>query len=143
MKTQLKDAMKVAMKEKNRLALDTIRTLLSAIQYEEMQKGTEEIPETAILAIIKNEVKKRKEGIEFEEKAGRSEQVQALQTEIAVLENFLPTQLDGQALERILKEFKDQNSSANMGDAMKMLKDTYPSQYDGKEASSIAKSIFS
>lgn len=143
MKADLKDAMKVAMKEKNRVALDTIRSLLAAIQYEEMQKQTEELPENAILAIIKNEVKKRKEGLEFEQKAGRTEQIETLNAEVAVLEKFLPQQLDRAQLEDIFQKFKAGNESANMGEAMKMLKETYPSQYDGKEASSIAKDLFS
>ena len=140
-KEQLKADLKTAMKAKDKVSLVTIRAIMSAVQYEEMQKS-KDIEETQFLAILKNEVKKRKETIEFLEKEDRKAEIAENNAEIAIIENYLPTQLDNDKLKNILVEFKEQNESANMGTAMKFLKDTYPSQYDGKEASTLAKSIF-
>lgn len=143
MKQTLQTAMKESLKAKDKLALQTIRALLTAIQYAEMQKGSDSIPETECLAILQSEIKKRKESLEFEEKAGRQEQINDLLAEIKVIENFLPKQLSEAELRAALEGFKGSNADANMGTAMKYLKDSYPSQYDGKLASSLAKEIFS
>ena len=140
-KEQLKADLKTAMKAKDKVSLVTIRAIMSAVQYEEMQKS-KDIEEAQFLAILKNEVKKRKETIEFLEKEDRTEEIAENNAEIAIIENYLPTQLDNDKLKNILVEFKEQNESANMGTAMKFLKDSYPGQYDGKEASTIAKSVF-
>ena len=140
-KEQLKADLKTAMKAKDKVSLVTIRAIMSAVQYEEMQKS-KDIEETQFLAILKNEVKKRKETIEFLEKETRTEEIAENNAEISIIEKYLPAQLDNDKLKSILVEFKENNDGANMGTAMKFLKDSYPGQYDGKEASGLAKNIF-
>lgn len=140
MKAKLKDAMKSAMKAKEKLRLETIRATLSAIQYEEMQKGTEDLPDIAITAIIKNELKKRRESIEFSSQANRPEEVSKLEEEAKVLEEFLPKQLSAEDLEKTIIKLKAEGIS-NLGDLMKKLKTDYDGNYDGKLASEIAKRV--
>lgn len=142
MKTILKDALKSAMRAKNKIATETIRALLSEIQYEELQSGKPEIAESDCLTICQREVKKRKEAISFEEQANRTEEKMKLEAEIAVLEEFLPQMLSEERLESILEDFKSSNEGASMGLAMKHLKESYQGQYDGKVASQLAKQIF-
>jgi uncharacterized protein len=148
MKSKLQSAMKDAMRAKDKMALQTIRSILSAIQYAEMQyaeknKGSEVLPDIEIMSILQSEIKKRKESLEFEEKAARAEQIQELQAEIKTIESFLPQQLSEANLREKLQAFKANDTSANMSTAMKYLKDNFPSQYDGKLASTLAKEIFS
>jgi uncharacterized protein YqeY len=141
MKEELKAEMKVAMKARDRVRLDTIRSILSAIQYEEMQKGTEDLPADTIVAVLKNESKKRKESLEFSTQAGRTEEIEQLQVEIAVIDSFLPQQLSEAELEQIIKDLKTSEPDSNMGQIMKSLKDKYFGQYDGKLASDVAKRV--
>ena len=62
MKEQLKAALKEAMKARQQVKMDTIRGLLSALQYEEMQKSVESLPAEAAVAGLKSEWNKRKDG---------------------------------------------------------------------------------
>ena len=130
------------MKSKDKIRLETTRLILSALQYEEMQKKVDSLPEAAAVAVLQREIGRRKEEIEFAEKAGREELKQKLLQEIAVIEEFLPKQLSPGELEKIISDFKEQNPSANMGLAMKDLKDNFAGKYDGSLASQIAKRIF-
>lgn len=142
MKLKLQEAMKAAMKSKDKIRLDTIRGLLTAIQYEEIEKKIEPLPEDAILSVIQREVKKRREENDFAEKANRPDLVQNLKLEIAVLEGFLPAQLTAEQIEKFFSDYKSKTPGANMGAAMKAIKDTHAGQYDSKSASDIAKRVF-
>lgn len=142
MKTELQSAMKDAMRAKDKVRVEAIRTLLSAIQYEEMEKKVDALPSDAILAILQRELKKRKEEVEFAEKANRSDLKEKLAIEMALIESFLPKQLSTADLEKALQEMKASTPGLNMGTAMKMLKEKFPGQYDGKMASEIAKKVF-
>ncbi len=141
MKKKLKAELVNSLKEKNKLKAATIRAIMSAVQYEEMQKKTEDLPEQAVIAIIKNEKKKRLESIEFEVKAGRDEEKAKLEEEISILNVFLPEELSEEKLREIISEIVNSNPNCNMGLIMKELKSKYSGQYDGKLASSIAKEL--
>lgn len=142
MKESLKSALKEAMKARDQVRMDTIRSILSALQYEEMQKGVDDLPSDSAIAILKSELKKRREEYEFAEKAARAEAIEKLNKEISVIEGFLPSQLNAESLEKILGGLKAAEPGLNMGLAMKKLKDGYAGQYDGKMASEIAKKVF-
>ncbi len=141
MKTKLQSSLKEALKAKDKLRLETIRLCLSAIQYEEMQKGVDALPDTAVVEILQREIKKRKEELEFAEKAGRGEMKEKLDAETAIIETFLPRQLSEGDLEKIIGDFRAQDPAANMGVVMKHLKDSYAGQYDGKIASAVVKRV--
>jgi uncharacterized protein YqeY len=141
MKATLKEALKVAMKSQDRLRVETIRSLLSEIQYEEMNKSVEELTASDAVLVLQRELKKRQEAIGFEEQANRPEAKAKLQNEIAIIETFLPKQLGAEDLERIISEFKATTPNAALNGAMKLLKEKYAGQYDGKSASEIAKRI--
>jgi uncharacterized protein YqeY len=142
MKATLKEALKVSMKAQDRLRMETIRALLSEIQYEEMNKSISDLPPTECSVVLQREVKKRQEAIGFEEQAGRAEAKAKLTAEIAIIEEFLPKQMSAQELETALVEYKTANPGAQMGAAMKFLKERFAGQYDGKSASELAKKVF-
>lgn len=58
--------------------------------------------------------------------------------EVDILEAYLPTQMDEEAIARAISE----SGATNMGEAMKFLKATLNGQYDGKLASTVAKGMF-
>ena len=142
MKKQLQTEMKEAMKAKEKIRLNTIRSLISAIQYEEMQKGVEELKEDQYLAILKNEAKKRKEAIEYLEPNGESEDLTAARQELTIIESYLPEQFSEDRLKEVLEAYKTEQEGANMGQAMGYLKQNFAGKYDGKAASILAKEIF-
>ena len=135
LKARLQTAMKLSMKAKEREKFQTIRSVLSAIQYVEMEIG--EIDDQAIIVVLKTELKKRHEEIEFAEKAGRTEQIAPLNLEISVIEEFLPSQLSASDLQKFLSEQCSDRAGLTIGGVMKVLNESFPGQIDGKIASTI------
>lgn len=140
MKDHLKSELTAAMKAKDKVRLSTLRSLLSAFQYEEMNKGVDELPEETTLAILKNELKKRKESLEFAEKANRTEDIDELKREMVIIEAFLPKQLTEDEIRAIITTMKGANPELSLGDVMRHLKEEFAGCYDGKLASSIIRS---
>lgn len=140
-KQKLQEDMKTALKNKERTKLDTIRLILSAMQYEEMQKGIDELPDDAAMQVLQREAKKRKEELEFAVKAARKDLEEKLMTEVAVIEEYLPKQLTNDELEGIVKGLKDENPAANMGVLMKALQEKHGGRYNSKVASEIVKRV--
>lgn len=143
MKDQLKISLKEAMKAKDSAKMDTLRGLLSAIQYEEIQAGVNDLDPAGILTVIKRELKKKNEEIEFAKQANRADSLDKAKKELAILESLLPKQMDASQLEVEVKNLKVANPAANMGVMMKLLKEKFDGQYDGKLASEIVKKVLS
>jgi uncharacterized protein YqeY len=141
MKQQLKEELKTAMKAQDKVRLETIRAVLSEIQYEEMQKSVSDLSAQDCLSIVQREVKKRHEAIQFTEQANRPEAKEKLVAELSVLESFLPKQLSAGELERMIVEMKSSNPDLSLPLVMKHLKDNFSGQYDGKSASEVAKRV--
>jgi uncharacterized protein YqeY len=62
------------------------------------------------------------------------------ETELVILNGYLPSQLDETQLTSIVSEFLSNNEGASVGSIMGYLKKNYDGQYDGSIASSVAKS---
>lgn len=142
MKNRLQSELILAMKAKDRLRLDVIRAVISEIKYAEIEKATESLPKEDCLAIIQREIKKRKEELEFNQKAGRAELIEATNKELEILGSFMPIQFSSEQIEKELLDFKQNNAGAAMGLAMKFLKEKFAGQYDTRLASELAKKIF-
>jgi uncharacterized protein YqeY len=142
MKQKLKESLKIAMKAQDKLRMETIRALISEIQYEEMRAEKDELPTSECNIVLQREVKKRSEAIGFAESAKRLEERDKLQSEIKIIEEFLLKQLSAEELDKLLTDFKGSSQGAVLGTAMKFLKDQFAGQYDGKLASEIARRIF-
>jgi uncharacterized protein YqeY len=140
MKQKLQTALKDAMRARAQVKLDTIRALMSAIDYEEEQKGGE-LDEATSTEIVKRELKKRKEEMEYAEKAARTDQIASLKEEMAILEGFLPQQMSDLELETLITSMKTATPELNMGGLMKLLKEQHAGLYDAKKASELAKRI--
>lgn len=142
MKARIQEAVKSAMKNKDKVRLETARLVLSALQYEEMQKKVDVLPEAAAVSVLQREIGRFKEELEYAEKADRAEAKEKLISQIQIIEEFLPKQLTAAELETIITGLKASDPATNMGLAMKNLKENYAGQYDGATASQIAKKVF-
>lgn len=83
---------------------DALRLLLSALSHEEVAQGRAELDEAAFQAVVRREIKKRREAIEAFQKAGRPERVAEEEAQLHVLEAFLPRQLDEAEIEAVVRE---------------------------------------
>lgn len=70
-----------------------------------------------------------------------------LETEYSVYQGFLPTQMQEQdlqsAIDTIVKELRGASAKVDMGSVMKMLKERFDGQYDGRQASALIKTAVS
>ena len=124
-KTDLTDALRSAIKEKDDTSKNAIRLALSAIKLAETEKGIEknqELDDVKIFSILQKEIKIREETISEAEKAEREGMVGPLIKEIKVLKGFLPPELtDDELIEEISKVISDLNATSikQMGMVMK------------------------
>ena len=89
---QLTEAMKLAMKAKDSLRLSTIRMARTALKNAEIE-ARGELDEAAAIKVLSTLVKQRREAAEAY-RASRPELAEKEELEVAVLQEFLPAQLD-------------------------------------------------
>lgn len=102
LKQKLTDDMKSAMKAREMTRLGTIRMMLAAIKNVEIDKG--ELDDEGVIAVLKSERKKMRDALEQFEAAGRSETVEEEKTKIAVVEAYLPEEMNREEIEKIVDE---------------------------------------
>jgi uncharacterized protein YqeY len=141
--TDMKEAMK--QREAGKIRLSTIR-LLRAAQKEAEVARKRELDDDEILELIIREIKKRRDAIPEYEKANRLESIKQLEEEIAVLTNYLPEQMDEDALKSIIQEAINQTgagSAKDMGRVMKTLLPRIRGRADSKKVSQMVKEMLS
>lgn len=121
---QLKDAMKDAMRAKDKVRLGAIRMAISAIKQTEIDNKVE-LDDAGIIAVLTKMVKQRKDSISMYEEGGRQELAAIEAEEVKALEAFLPTPLTEEEIQALIsKTITDTgaNSMADMGKVMAVLK---------------------
>ena len=142
---RIKEDMKVAMRERAKERLTTIRLVLAAVKQQEVDTR-KELTDADVLAILDKMVKQRKDSIEQFQKAGREELAAKEQTEIEVIQVYLPKQLSE---EEILELVTDAISSTgaesmrDMGKVMGILKPKLQGRADMGQVSGLIKSKLS
>lgn len=120
-----------AMKDKNKFNLSVLRMLKSALQLEKINKK-DDLSDDDVIAVIKKQVKMRNDSITEFKKFDRTEEIENLEQEVAVLKAYLPEELSEEAIdEKIEEAFQKVNptSMKDMGLIMKELQ-TIASQAD-------------
>ena len=125
MREQLQQQLKIFLKGKERVKADTVRSIISAIQYEEMAKKVDQLDRDSTIAIIQRELKKRKEELEFAEKSGRTDVIEQNRIETEVIEALLPQQMTAEALSSAILQLKEELQAKNMGIVMKALQERF------------------
>ncbi len=137
---QITEDMKTAMREKNTLALNTIRMLRSAVKNAAIEKGgaDAELSDPEIVAVIRKEVKKRQDSIEQYTTAGRGELVAQEEAEMVVLNGYLPEPLSEEKIAEIIDAAiadVGATSRKEMGQVMKLVQEKTAGRADGKTLS--------
>ena len=146
-KTDLTDALRSAMKEKDDTSKNAIRLALSAIKLAETEKGVEKKPElddVKIFSILQKEIKIREETIAEALKADREKMVKPLINEIKVLKGFLPPELtDDELTEEIKKVISNLNANTikQMGMVMKAVIENVQGRAPNDRISKITRSL--
>jgi len=124
LKERIVAEMKDAMRAKEVVRLEAIRLLRAAIQRREVDERTE-LGEEEVLAVVQKMIKQGRDAIEQFEKGGRDDLVQKEAATLAVLETYLPEQLDDDKLAALIDQAlteTDAQSIRDMGKVMGWLK---------------------
>ena len=122
-KEKLQSELKEALRSGNDVRKSTIRMALSSIKMAEVEKGSG-LDEPGLISIIQKEIKIRLESIQDAKNADRQDLIESNQSEINVLEFFLPKQLSEDELrEMTIEVISEIQASAptDMGKVMKSL----------------------
>ena len=137
--------MKAAMKakEEGKLALNTIRMARAHIRQAEIDNGHADFNDDQVLAVLRKEVKQRKETLAEIESSGREDLVEQTRAEIDVLEKYLPAEMTPEAVEAAVKEIVDamDPGQKNMGSVMKAVMAKLKGQADGKLINQIVRKL--
>ncbi|MEH7384063.1 GatB/YqeY domain-containing protein [Bacillus sp. JJ1521] len=131
---RLNNDMKTAMKNKEKDKLSVIRMVKAALQNEGIKLGTSELSEETELTVLTRELKQRKDSLREFSNAGREDLVNKIQTEIEILEVYLPEQLSEEDLVMIVKETVQEvnaSSKADMGKVMAAIMPKVKGKADG------------
>lgn len=141
MKVQINDAMKAAMRAKDKSRLNAIRLIQADIKRIEVDERIE-IDDARVLSILDKMVKQRRDSITQYESAGRQELADVEIAEINVIQDFLPAALTDQEITAIVKSAIDQvgaSSMADMGKVMGIIKPQIQGRADAGAVSGLIK----
>ena len=119
-KQTLTDAMKAAMKAKDKERLGTIRQILAAFKQIEVDERIE-IDDQRALQILDKQAKQRKDSISQFKEAGRDDLVETEEKELVVIQSFLPQALTEQELNTIIDAAFEQAKPESMRDMGKVM----------------------
>lgn len=140
MNNKINEDLKLALKEADKFKLSVLRMLKSAIQLESINKK-HELEDNEVIAVIKKQVKVRKDSVEEYKKYEKLDQVEALEKEIEILAKYLPEEMSMDDIIKIVEEvFKELNPTSvkDMGGVMKELTPRLPNA-DMSEVSKIVR----
>jgi uncharacterized protein YqeY len=146
MRARVYTALKQAMKDKAAARLSTLRLITAAIKDREIaargDDGETEIGDAEVLAILGKMVKQRQESARAYEEGGRLDLAERELAEIAVIEEFLPRQLDEAEVSAAVSkavESTGANSIRDMGRVMAELKGRYMGRMDFSKVGPLVK----
>lgn len=130
-----------AMKAKNTFRTSVLRMLKSALKNEEINKKSP-LTDDEVLAIIKKQVKTRKDSMNEYASYNRMDLADSLQKEIDILNEYLPEELSDEELEKIVKETITKvkaESIKQMGMVIKTISSEYGARCDMAKVSKLVK----
>jgi uncharacterized protein len=115
---QIEKDLKNALLAGDKTKVETLKVIKSSLQYEPMAKKTklEDLNDEQIQAILARESKKRAEAAGLYDKAGETERAAKEKTEKALIDSYLPAQMDASELEAIVQDELAKANGATMAD---------------------------
>jgi uncharacterized protein YqeY len=105
LKARLRSDLTDSMRARDAVRSSTIRMVMTAVQVEEVSgKVARELSEEEVTTVLGREAKKRREAAEAYDSAGRAELAERERAELAVLADYLPTQLSDDDLTALVAE---------------------------------------
>lgn len=142
---KVNEDIKTAMKERDKVALETLRNIKKVFLEAMTAPGANDTLEDAdALKMIQKLAKQGKESAQTYIDAGRQDLADAELAQVSVIERYLPEQLSEAEIEKIVKTIIDQTGAASMkdmGKVMGMANKQLAGKADGKTISGIVKKL--
>jgi len=138
---KLEQDFKTALKAKDQIWVGVLRMVKTAIKNREVQL-LRKLKDEEILGVISNQVKQHHDSIDQFQRGGRQDLVDREQAELAVLENYLPEQMDETRIETVVADLIKElgvSSVKDMGLVMKTFMGRHSGQADGKIVSEMVR----
>jgi uncharacterized protein YqeY len=150
LRDKLNEALKDAMRARDMEAVGAVRLILAKLKEVDIASRTEAnrecVADDKILSMMQGMIKQRNESITLYEKGNRPELAAKEKAEIAVIERFLPKQMDDASVDTAVKEAiasAGATTVKDMGGVMAALKTKYAWQMDFAKASAAVKKALS
>lgn len=135
LKATLRQDLHSAIRAQDKVRSATLRMALTAVTNEEVAgKAHRDLTDADVVGVLTKEAKKRREASTAYTDAGRPELAEQEQAELAVLEVYLPAQLDDAELDRLAAEAVAEVGASGMpqmGQVMKVLQPRVAGQAEG------------
>ncbi|MCE7886371.1 MAG: GatB/YqeY domain-containing protein [Alphaproteobacteria bacterium PRO2] len=143
-RTEFNDALKAAMKAGDQNAVGTLRLINAALKQKDIdaRPSGKEVTEADILSMLQGMIKQRKESIQIFRENKREDLATKEEAEVAVIERFLPAQMDDAEVAAIIDKLIKETGAASqkdMGKVMGALKTQYAGQLDMGKAGAVVK----
>lgn len=145
----MQKALKESMINKDTTTVSAVRLIIAGLKEKDVDargKGQKEAMDAELLAMMQNMIKQRKDSIKMYVEGHRQDLADKEQSEIAVIERFLPKQMSASEAEAAIKAAIASTgavSMKDMGKVMSVLREQYAGQMDFGAASGTIKSLLS
>ncbi|SDB66208.1 hypothetical protein SAMN03097699_3208 [Flavobacteriaceae bacterium MAR_2010_188] len=143
LQTKVMDAMKTAMKEKNQMALSSLRAIKSEILLAQTASGEkQDLSEDDEIKLLSKLVKQRKDSAAIYLEQDRKDLAEPELEQAEIISQFLPAQLSEDEIEKVVVESiaaTGADGMKDMGKVMGIVSQKLAGQADGKTISSIVK----
>lgn len=146
LRDNLNEALKEAMRARDMTTVGAVRLILAKLKEVDIAARTEAsregVADDRILSMLQGMIKQRNESVTLYEKGNRPELAEKEKAEIAIIERFLPRQMDDAAVASAVAEAvasTGAKSVKDMGGVMAVLKGKYAGQMDFAKASAAVK----
>ena len=130
-----------AMRSRNQQRLDALRYLKSAINRVEIDQRTT-LDDAGVIDVVVRQVKDRRDSIRMFEQGNRADLVAKEAADLAILEEYMPPQLDEAELTRLVQQVISEVGAATMQDKGKVMGRLMP-QVQGKADGALVNSLVS
>lgn len=149
LREDLQKALKESMINKDTTTVSAVRLIIAGLKEKDVDargRGQKEATDAELLSMMQNMIKQRKDSIKMYLEGHRQDLADKEQSEITVIERFLPKQMSASEAEAAIKAIISSTGAASMkdmGKVMSALREQYAGQMDFGAASGTIKTLLS
>jgi len=148
LREKINEQFNTALKSRNKTLVSTLRLILAAIKEKDIANRTSEkkevVKDAEIIKVLRRMRKQRQESVNLYKKGERQELLEAEESEIKIIDTFLPKQLSEEETKKVCEEAIESlgvSSTKDIGKIMGTLKQKYSNSIDFSKVNTIVKGL--